>query len=49
MKDEEGGDFVYDYFTFNMDELVYGDGAGYAQTYMTDKKPGDYMDSDHDS
>lgn len=44
-KVEEEGDCVYDYFTFNMDELVYGeDGV----LYMPDK-PAGQLDSDEDS
>lgn len=44
---DDGGDYVYDYFTFNMDELVYGaDGM----LYMPDKLPGqrdsDFEDGD---
>ncbi len=40
------GDCVYDYFTFNMDELVYGeDGV----LYMPDKPMDAPLDSDQDS
>ena len=40
------GDCVYDYFTFNMDELVYGeDGV----LYMPDKPMDAALDSDQDS
>lgn len=40
------GDCVYDYFTFNMDELVYGeDGV----LYMPDKPLDAQLDSDQDS
>lgn len=42
MTDEEG-DYVYDYFTFNMDELVYSD-YNLHQQFMADDKG-----SEHDS
>jgi hypothetical protein len=42
---QDEGDCVYDYFTFNMDELVYGaDGV----LYMPDKTPGQ-RDSEDDN
>ena len=42
-EEQEEGDYVYDYFTYNMDELVYSDFP-----YMPDKR-GVQQDSDHDS
>jgi hypothetical protein len=43
---EESGDYVYDYFTFNMDELVNGD---YPMMPLVNDKKGGPQDSDHDS
>lgn len=42
--EEEEGDYVYDYFTFNMDELVYADIYQQAQQLTTNDKG-----SEHDS
>jgi len=47
VSETDEGDCVYDYFTFNMDELVYDENMG-LRMYMPDRNPGE-LDSGEDS